>query len=249
MTNSQSESNPPRRKPLRRFLQWLSRTGFGLLSKFEIIGEENFPESGPLIVVTNHFHFLDAAAVIRVAPWPLDFFGGAQMPHAPKFASIFARLWGILPVFRGTGSRSALKAGESIINAGGILGVFPEGGMGALFLRSPRPGAGYLAAQTGAKLLPIGLDGLAEGLPILFRGRRPKITIRVGKPFGPFTVTGSGRERREQLDQIGHEIMRHIAELIPPDKHGHYSQDPAVREAALEAETFSWADHTEGEGK
>ena len=41
------------------------------------------------------------------------------------------------------------------------------------------------------------------------------MTIRVGKPFGPFEATGKGRERREQLDEIGHQIMRQIAELDP----------------------------------
>ena len=69
--------------------------------------------------------------------------------------------------------------------------------------------------------------------------------VRVGKPFGPFSVNGRGRERRQQLDEIGHEIMRRIADLIPPERRGHYSDDPAIREAAKGTEVYPWANATE----
>ncbi len=85
----------------------------------------------------------------------------------------------------------------------------PKPGTGPPFCT--RPGAAFLAARTGAPLLPIGLDGLTDVFPSLFRGRRAKVTVNIGKPFGPLTVSGSGRERRPQLDEIGHEFMRHTA--------------------------------------
>jgi hypothetical protein len=51
------------------------------------------------------------------------------------------------------------------------------------------------------------------------------------------------------LDEIGHEIMRHIAKLLPPEKRGHYSEDPTIREAAQGTEKYPWADKVEGEYK
>jgi len=74
----------------------------------------------------------------------------------------------------------------------------------------------------------------------LKQGRRARATVRIGKPIGPFTVSGRGRKRRRQLDEIGHEIMRCIAELIPPEKRGLYSDDPAIREAAKGTEIYPW---------
>jgi hypothetical protein len=69
------------------------------------------------------------------------------------------------------------------------------------------------------------------------------------RPFGPFKAEGHGQRHREQLDKIGHEIMHHIAELIPPERRGHYSNDPAIREAAKGTEIYPWADKIEGEVK
>ena len=41
--------------------------------------------------------------------------------------------------------------------------------------------------------------------------------------------------------------IRHIAELIPPERRGHYSDDPAIREAAKGTEIYPWADVVEGQ--
>jgi hypothetical protein len=109
-------------------------------------------------------------------------------------------------------------------------------------LRPARPGAAYLAALTGAPVLPVGLDGLVDLFPQLGRGRRARVTARIGKPIGPFRTTGRGRQKREQLEEIGHTIMNHIADLIPPGRRGVYSDDPAVRAAAEEAAVYPYHD-------
>lgn len=236
----------PRRRLIRGFMQWLSRPAFAALTDLEIIDAENFPRQGPLLVVANHFSFIDPAALVRVMPWPLEILGGFQMPNAPAQATWITKLWGYYPVFRGTGSRYALQAALAVLRKDGVLGIFPEGGNWATVLRPARPGTAFLATQTGAPILPVGLDGFVNVFPRLHKGRRSKVTARIGKPFGPVSTTGSGRERRRQLDELGHAIMRRIAELIPPDKRGHYSDDPAIREAAKGTEIFPWDENPEG---
>ena len=240
-TNTESGSlyRYPRRLT-RAFLRWLARLLFLSLTRFQIIGQENIPEGEPLLVVGNHFHFGDPVAMIRVMPWPLEFIGGFRMPYAPKWVTWLPKLWGYHAVHRGTGSRAALRNAESVLHQGGVLGIFPEGGSWATVLRPPRPGTAFLAVRTGARILPLGFDGLLDIFPSLRRGRRARVTVRIGKPFGPFQATGQGRERRTQLEEIGHTIMRNIAELIPPERRGHYSDDPAIRAAARGTEVYPW---------
>ena len=139
-----------------------------------------------------------------------------------------------------------MRAGEQILRQDGVLGVFPEGGSWATILRPARPGTAHLAARSGSKLLPVGLYGFTEVFPPRL-GKRARPVINIGKPFGPFKVSGRGRVRREQLNEIGHAIMREIAELLPEQVRGRYSADPALREAAKEFEAYPWDEKPEGE--
>ena len=246
METSASEFQYPRRRVIRAVLKRLTHVAMAVLTDLEITGQENLPEKGPLLVVANHFSFIDPVAMIRAAPWPLDFVGGFQMPNAPQWLTWIPKLWGYYPVYRGTGSRYALRAAEAVLAQDGVLGIFPEAGNWATVLRPARPGAAFLAAQTGAPILPMGFDGLTEVFPRLRRERRAGVTIRIGKIFGPFRAEGRGRARRRQLDDIGHAIMHHIAELIPPERRGHYSDDPAIRAAAQGTEIYPWDEAPEG---
>lgn len=230
-------------------MQFLARNLLGFLTDMEIEGEENFPKSGPLIMVGNHFSFIDPAVFVSIAPWPMDFIGGAVTPHAPKIVQFIPRLWGYLPVYRGTGSTYALKEADHILKTGGVVGIFPEGGSWAQVLRPARPGAALLTATAGAPLLPIGLTGFPKVFPALRQGKRARVRIRIGKPFGPFKIFGSRYERRRQLDQIGDEIMTRIAELIPQEEAGLFSKDPKVREAAKGTEYYPWEGIREGQDK
>ncbi|MBN2391910.1 MAG: 1-acyl-sn-glycerol-3-phosphate acyltransferase [Anaerolineae bacterium] len=235
----------PRRRFMRGLVRRVTQVLFDVLTDFHIVGAENFPSEGPLLVVANHFSFVDPMAMVRIAPWPMEFLGGFRTPNAPPLISWVRELWGYYPVFRGTGSTLALRASDAVMRQKGVLGVFPEGTSAAAVLRPPRPGVALIAARTGARILPVGLDGFIDVLPRLVKGRRARVTAHIGRPFGPFIASGRGRERREYLEKIGHEIMQRIAELLPVERRGHYSDDPAIREAAQGTEYYPFDDEPE----
>jgi len=245
MPEEKTEFKYPRRCFIRALLRRLSVPAFGLLTRIKINGLDNLPNKGPFMIVGNHFSFIDPVAFVRIAKWPLEFLGGAEFPHAPALVKFIPKMWGYYPLYRGTGSRHALKAAEAILGQGGILGIFPEAGNWAEVLRPARPGTAYLATRTKVPILPIGLYGFNDVFPLRL-GKKAKVTINIGKLIGPFKITGRGRERREKLDEIGHEIMRYIAALLPEELRGYYSDDPAIREAAKGTEIYPWADKVEG---
>jgi 1-acyl-sn-glycerol-3-phosphate acyltransferase len=232
----------PRRRVLRGMLRRVTQVLFAGLMDLQIVGQENLPRNGPLLVVANHFSFIDPVAMVRLAPWPIEFIGGFRMPNAPAWTAMIPKIWGYYPIYRGTASRDGLRAAEAVLAQGGVLGIFPEAGNWATVLRPARPGAAFLASRTGAPILPMGFHGLLDVFPRLRNRRRARVTLRIGKPFGPFHATGRGRARRQQLEEIGHEIMGRIAELIPPERRGHYSDDPAIRAAAQGTEVYPWDD-------
>lgn len=234
----------PRRQLIRRILKSGIALAFGILADVKINGRENLPKGGPLIVVGNHFHFLDPLMFVHVLPYPAEFIGGAKMPNAPAATHFLQRMFGVIPTARGSVSRDTLYGAESILKQNGVLGIFPEGGSWATVLRPPRPGAAFLAWRTGARILPIGIDGSVGFFKHIGKRRAP-VTLNIGQPFGPLSSASNGRPSREELDEMGHEIMRHIAELIPPEKRGFYSDDPAIRAAALGTEIYPFANTAE----
>ncbi|MGB2964629.1 MAG: lysophospholipid acyltransferase family protein [Anaerolineales bacterium] len=229
----------PRRLFIRSVLKGLISAALHTFSDFEIIGEENIPKEGPLIVTGNHFSFADSIAILRIAPASIEMFSGANPAFTPGWAKLLPRLWGVLYVYRGTGSRQAIRDAEQVLSQNGFFGIFPEGGAWAEMLRPARPGAAYLAARTEAQILPVGFTGFRDVFPLRLRNKK-KVTIQVGKPYGPVSVTGRGRDRREQLDALGDRIMKEIAVLLPDHLRGKFSSDPAVREKAKEVETYPW---------
>lgn len=229
----------PRRLLPRTLIKGLVSAAFHTLTNLEMIGEENVPEEGPVIIAGNHFSYADSVAMLHLAPPSIEMFSGANPAFTPGWAKMLPKLWGVLYVYRGTGSRKAIRRAESVLGQGGFFGIFPEGGAWAEMLRPARPGAAYLAARTGAPVLPVAFTGFRDVFPLRLRNRA-RVTIKVGEMIGPFQTTGRGRERREQLDEIGETIMKEIAALLPDHLRGKYSSDPEVREKAREVADYPW---------
>jgi 1-acyl-sn-glycerol-3-phosphate acyltransferase len=101
--------------------------------------------------------------------------------------------------------------------------MYPEGTrVDAGMLAEPEPGAGFIAQKSGAPVLPVAVTGTQAVMP---KGtivpRRHPVTLRFGKPL---TVP----QKRADGTRVSHEeasdaIMLAIAELLPPEKRGRYS--------------------------
>jgi 1-acyl-sn-glycerol-3-phosphate acyltransferase len=230
----------PRRRFIRSILKFGIDSLLGLISDLEIKGKENIPHQGPFLAVGNHFSFLDPVAFIHILPKATEFIGGHVNPYAPAQVTWLPKVYGVLPVHRGSISRSTLVNAERVLNQKGVLAIFPEGGSWAAALRPARPGAAFLALRTGVPVLPIGLEGFTEVFPKIKKGKRQKAIINIGKPFGPFISSNDPRQDREKLDEIGQTIMEKIAELLPDHSRGYLAEDPTTREAAKGTEIYPW---------
>lgn len=245
MADPKSLIQYPRRQAMRTLLRAGIRAIFPLLADFQVNGIENMPEKGPLLIVGNHFSFLDPVALIKITRWPMEFIGGVKRPGAPGLVSWFADAWGILPAYRGSVARGTILASKMALAQGGVLAIFPEGGNWATVLRPPRPGAAFLASAAHTHILPVGLNGLIDVFPKFRRGNRAQVTLNIGKPFGPLYVSDRGETDRVRLEEIGHEIMRRVASLVSPEHRGYYSEDLELREAARGTEIYPWAGNPE----
>ncbi len=235
----------PRRRFIRTLLRQFINSAFRLICDFELTGAENFPGRGPLLVAGNHFSFLDPVALIGITPRQIEFVGGTNMPNAPAYLTWLTKIYGYYPVHRGGVSRDALLAARKVLKRGGVLGIFPEAGSWAQVLRPPRPGLAYLAATSGAPVLPVGLNNFPAIFRELRKGKRAHVQANIGKPFHLFPPLEERRPDRAELNEAGHRIMRAIAELIPSDRRGYYSDDPQIRELARGTEIYPWENEPE----
>jgi 1-acyl-sn-glycerol-3-phosphate acyltransferase len=211
-----------------------------------VVGREHFPAHGPLLVVGNHFSFLDPVALLSVVPWPIEFVGGFTVPNAPTGVGELRRLWGYYPVYRGTGSQLAFRAAQAVFDQGGIMGIFPEGSSAHALLRPPRPGAAFMAARAQVPILPIGMDGLTQVFPALRRGKRQRVTVRVGAPlvrllFPDVAASGATNLMPSVTRSWGASLnsCRWSDEGTTPTI-------PNVREAAQALGDYVWDDEPEG---
>lgn len=218
--------------PRRRFIRWSFKSVIGvvagILTRWEIEGIENIPESGPLVIVGNHFNFLDTVAPIHSTNWPLEFIGDIEMPNAPPVMRVFPNSWQTLKIEQGTPNFEALNASEAVLAQNGVLVIYPEGHVHSGPLNPALPGAAYMALRTGAPILPMGT--ISDNNWKLFKTitekkRRLGIRTRIGKVFGPLTTANPDRPSREEIREAGRLIMTKIAELLPKDFRGEFDPD------------------------
>jgi len=200
----------------------------GVLTRWEISGRENIPAQGPLLIVGNHFHFLDTVAPIRSTHWPLEFIGDMVMPNAPPVMRFFPNAWQTLKIEQGSPNIEALQAAQAILAQKGVLVIYPEGHVHSGPLRSALPGAAYMALRTGAPILPIGT--ISDNQWKLFNTlseekRRLGITTKIGEVFGLITPNNSERPTREEIKAAGQLIMTKIAALLPKAYRGEFDPE------------------------
>lgn len=216
------------RRLVRRILRGIVRVLALLLLRVELHGREHLPAGGPLIVVANHFGWLEPALLPILLPYELEYLAADNMYHHPAVGWVLYS-YGAIPVRRGEVDRRALRGASQVLASGGVLAIFPEGGVRSRSFRTalipPRPGTAYLAVQHGTPILPVGFSGSGADVFACWRRlRRAPVVATIGEPFGPLTAAGHGVARRQALDEASELIMQRIAALLPNRERGPYAE-------------------------
>ena len=219
-----------------------------IILRVDVVGAYNVPSQRPMIVISNHFSWFDAALITLYLPFRPVFMIATESQRF-WFVRLFMAAFQGIPIWRGGVDRNALRMALDMLAKQQSIAIFPEGGIdprraaqrarGELVseeltndyshtsrldaqLTYAQPGTAFLAVQSGVPILPVALIGTEQILNNLMQGRRTRVTVRIGHPFGPLAVDKSMSrvERRQQLDEMSELIMANIAALFPPENRG-----------------------------
>ena len=183
--------------------------------KFEIIGRENFPQKGPLVVVGNHSAVMEAVLMAVYSPWQVEMLGAADIPHE-KITQIFSDAFGYIPIHRGQIDRPALQAALSVLEQGGVIGVFPEGGIWEPGSMRAQTGVSWLSFRGEAPVLPLGFSGALGALDQALHLKRPRLRMKVGKLIQPIEIK-NGVPRKTIFESYAEQVLAGVRELLLPD--------------------------------
>ena len=177
------------------------------LYRIKVIGAENFPKEGGVLLCTNHIDNVDPPVVGSTCPRPVHFMAKEELFKMPLLKSILPQV-NAFPVKRGMSDREAFRNTLKILKSGKVVGMFPEGTRSKTGeLGKGLAGAGFFALKGGdAVVVPCAIIGPYKAF------RRLKVVY--GKPLDLTTY----RENRTSAEDVTEVIMSEIQKLIEQNK-------------------------------
>ncbi len=185
-----------------RFLYVFIWPLFRLLFHPKVRGRENIPKSGAIIFAGNHKSNLDCVLLATCLWRQVHFMAKDELFRGA--AGGFFRALGTIPVNRRIRDASALSEAQKVLEAGGIIGIFPEGSFNRTkeTVMPFKPGAARMAARSHAALIPFAIKGKYTVI-----GRRVEIE------FYPAIETAE-----RDAASIGHELENTVREGLENGK-------------------------------
>lgn len=183
---------------LMRFLVWIL---IHSIYRVRVTGMDNIPDEGPVIVASNHVSFADPLIIGGMIRRPVNFVMYFKIYRLPLLNFIF-RTGKAIPIASRTEDpqilENAYRRMYSVLEAGNILGIFPEGRITADGeIQDFKSGIDKVIAQKPVPVVPVALCNLWGSLfsrrdPL--HKRRPyklwsSIELRIGTPVPPHEVT------------------------------------------------------------
>jgi len=194
------------------------------------------PRTGPLILASNHISHFDPPVVGCFFPRHVDWMAMEELFRNPRFARAL-ELTGAFRVNRDGTDRSALRVAVRRLQAGRVVGIFPEGGIRAgdtsILDGAPmRPGLAALALMAKAPILP----SVVAGTDRFYKKqnwsplRRAPVWIATGRPIPP---EGERAELHDRIAAAFIELKNHLLsrpgfrpEDLPQSPQARKGEDP-----------------------
>ncbi|GAB3130168.1 lysophospholipid acyltransferase family protein [Glaciibacter psychrotolerans] len=184
-----------------------------------VIGLENIPKNGAVILASNHLSFIDSVFLPLVVPRRVAFLAKSEYFTGTGLKGWATRLFmtasGQIPIDRsgGKASEDSLNTGLRVLGSGGVLGIYPEG------TRSPdaklyrgRTGVARMVLEAGAPIVPVAMIDTEKAMPTGTRlPRVRRIGIIIGKPLDFSRFEGMEGDRfvlRSVTDELMYELRQ-----------------------------------------
>lgn len=193
----------------------------------------NVPARGAFILAPNHFsnmdHFFCGVFVRR----KIRFMAKSQLFGQNRILDYIFRVGGVFPVMRGHRDEEAFITAHSVLDRGGCVLMYAEGGRSRSgLLGEPKPGVGRLALESGVPVVPVAIHG-SQGVRGWKRLQFPKVTVQYGEPISFPRVENPTRE--QQLAASGEVFDRVKAMYTALEERGRSSVIKSIREGATDA--------------
>lgn len=213
--------------------------------RVRVVGRENLPRRGAVILASNHRSFLDSIFIPLVVHRRVTFVAKAEYFDDAKTAWFF-RSCGQIPIRRegGSASERALASASEVLRSGNVFGIYPEGtrtrdGL----LHRGHTGVARLALGCNVPIVPVGLIGTDDVQPV--DSRFPKlfrhVVVSFGEPIAPARYGGTDHDQMA-LRVLTDEVMYEIAQLSGYEYVDTYSTKQAEDIPTETARVASYAD-------
>src|SRR4051812_35037918 len=204
-----------------------------LVYRARAISAGNVPAGGPVILAPNHFsnmdHFFSGVYTRR----KIRFMAKSQLFGQNKILDYIFVKGGVFPVMRGHHDDEAFITAHSILDRGGCVLMYAEGGRSRTGqLGEPKSGVGRLALESGVPVVPVAIHG-SQSVRAWKRLVFPKVTIQYGRPI-VFPV--NEQPTKEQAMDAAREIFDHVKGMYAPlEERGRGSVIKSLRDSATAA--------------
>ena len=151
---------------------------FYILFRPTVIGKENIPDSGALVLAGNHTKWLDPVFLVAVSKRQVHFLAKEELFHG--ITKFIVNGMGCISVNRKIHDKDALNNAKVGLNKKCCIGVFPEGTINRTddIIMPFKKGAVKMSLENDCKILPFAING---------KYKRGKLKIKFGDAYFPET--------------------------------------------------------------
>ena len=183
---------------------------------FRVAGLDHLPASGPFIVAANHANYLDGVVLGAALPRKIVFLVMPRVYRATPFHPYFHDHVGSIPIELARPDPGAIRRALRVLQAGGVVGIFPEGPFGRNGeLVQGQPGVALVALRAGVPVVPAAITGTFQALVArrAYIPRRVPLAVRFGRVLR-FAAPGRGPLTQQFREDVTRRIMAEIAGLL-----------------------------------